>query len=152
MEIFEAREISKCFQSLTKLGLPPEEEKAGKNGDKVDKNGDKVDKNGDAVPPLYELVSEGQRIPLYNLLDILHQVKLLGRQGLAIQRYKGLGEMNPEQLWETTMDPEKRTLVKIKLDDAVAADEMFTILMGDVVAPRRDFIFRNALFVKNLDI
>ena len=152
MEIFEAREISKCFQSLTKLGLPPEKEMVDKNGDRVDQNGVKVDKNGEAVPPLYELVSEGRRIPIYKLLDILQQVKLLGGQGLAIQRYKGLGEMNPEQLWETTMDPEKRTLVKIKLDDAVAADEMFTILMGDVVAPRRDFIFRNALFVKNLDI
>ena len=60
--------------------------------------------------------------------------------------------MNPEQLWETTMDPAKRTLVRIKLDDTVAADEMFTILMGDVVAPRKKFIFDNALFVKNLDI
>jgi DNA gyrase subunit B len=84
--------------------------------------------------------------------ELLEKVLAAAKKDLTIQRYKGLGEMNPEQLWETTMNPEKRTLLQVRIDDAVETDEIFTVLMGDAVEPRRKFIEDNALDVRNLDV
>ena len=104
-----------------------------------------------AQPPLYK-VSKGNSVRYAYSDNELEQIKSELGDRLSIQRYKGLGEMNPEQLWETTMDPDNRTLVKVTIDDAIEADTVCSMLMGDEVEPRRNFIVENAQFVKNLDI
>ncbi|MBX3331350.1 MAG: DNA topoisomerase (ATP-hydrolyzing) subunit B [Nitrospira sp.] len=100
----------------------------------------------------YRLNTKGQERQLVTTAETVRTILELGKQGLGIQRYKGLGEMNPSQLWETTMDPEKRTLLKVQLEDVTGVDEIFTILMGDEVEPRRNFIQEHALEVRNLDV
>ncbi len=100
----------------------------------------------------FKLEGEGAKQAFAGLRDVLLAVEEAGRRGMTIQRYKGLGEMNPTQLWETTMDPGRRTVLKVALEDAVKAEEMFTTLMGEAVDPRKQFIEEHALEVKNLDI
>jgi DNA gyrase subunit B len=116
-------ELRKLAQQLSSLGPPPFQLKPG-DGSKE-------------VPGYSQLVQE---------------IFAFGKKGVEIQRYKGLGEMNPEQLRETTMNPETRMLLQVRVEDAIKADEVFTVLMGDQVEPRREFIQRNALSVTNLDI
>ena len=120
---YEYRQMAKAYETLSAFGLPP------------------------------YIVKHGDETSTFNRVDdVLDHTFKLAEKGLSISRYKGLGEMNPEQLWETTMDPTKRRLLQVTIADAVEAEYLFTTLMGDQVEPRRDFIEKNALEVKNLDI
>jgi DNA gyrase subunit B len=102
---------------------------------------------------LFDIIEEGDNITMISTLkELIAYLRVNGRKGIEIQRYKGLGEMNADQLWETTMDPAKRTLVKVTISDAITADHMFTMLMGEEVLPRRKFIEQHALSVQNLDV
>jgi len=107
---------------------------------------------GSTAKPPFVVTSDGADRPVWSLSEVLRTVRELGEKGLDIQRYKGLGEMNAEQLWETTMDPKRRTMMRVKLEDGASADKMFTVLMGTNVEPRRRFIEDHALEVKFLDI
>jgi DNA gyrase subunit B len=102
---------------------------------------------------IVDIIAEGhEERPVYTLKEVVDMIRENGRKGMEIQRYKGLGEMNADQLWETTMDPSVRTLIQVSLSDAIAADQIFSMLMGEEVKPRRMFIESHALSVKNLDI
>ncbi len=148
LELFEAQEVEQIVAKIEKLGLDistyspemlPEKEAIKPGAEKKFK-------------PLYRITNEKEQKDLFSLREVLAYIKEAATKGMHIQRYKGLGEMNPQQLWETTMDPEKRTLLKVTLEDAVETDRMFTVLMGDEVEPRRKFIEDYAHQVKNLDI
>ena len=135
VELHESKPVQELLGKLSRKGLPVEHYEA-------------QDK------PLFELIEgDDERVhPLFSLSDILGTVIEIGRRGLQIKRFKGLGEMNPKELFETTMNPETRKLLRVELTDAVEAEDMFTKLMGDEVKPRREFIEDNALNVRNLDI
>ena len=106
-----------------------------------------------AQPPLYKLSKKGFKdVYCYTDEEMAKHLEEMGRDNVNIQRYKGLGEMNPEQLWETTMDPKTRIMIKVTMEDAMKADAIFNVLMGDEIAPRREFIEKNAKYVKNLDV
>ena len=136
-EIYEAGSIAKALQGLGKKGL-------------------EMDHYSAQDKPLFECVEgEGDkptRTPIFSIAEILTAVKGVGKKGVQITRFKGLGEMDAKELFSTTMDPEKRQLLKVDLVDAAKADEIFTTLMGDEVEPRRIFIEENALNVRNLDV
>ncbi|GAG25608.1 unnamed protein product, partial [marine sediment metagenome] len=147
VELFEAREIEKLVEKLESLNMDIE------NYEPVEEAPIAGRKKREVKPkPVYRVEVDGEKKFLYNMKEIVSYIRTVGRKGMTIQRYKGLGEMNPHQLWETTMNPDKRTILQVTLEDAVAADRMFTILMGDQVAPRREFIYKYAPEVRNLDI
>jgi DNA gyrase subunit B len=120
--------------------------------DEVESDEEVGDAVGDQAKRATTAVSVGNKGAITRPSELLEAILIVGRKGLSISRYKGLGEMNAEQLWETTLDPDHRSLLRVEIDQADLADDIFTKLMGEVVEPRRDFIVENALNVANLDV
>ncbi len=153
IEFFESQDVEPIVQKLEKLGIdlherwPMREEYHTPGLD-----GEKQKEEEEKLPALYRVEQKGSSDMIFYLPQLFEAVKLAGRKGVDIQRYKGLGEMNPNQLWETTMNPESRTILQVSMEDAVEAETLFTVLMGDSVEPRRDFIQRHAPEVRFLDI
>ncbi len=153
MEIFESEELERIEKELLKFELDirefeKEEEVKAETIIANDRDKRKVKK----LKPLFEVENDKDLKEFYSLREILNYIQENAKKGIHIQRYKGLGEMNPKQLWDTTMDPERRTILQVALEDAAEAEKTFTMLMGDEVAPRREFIETNAHLVKDLDI
>jgi DNA gyrase subunit B len=142
-DIGELREMTELIARLTKKGLPLDEMLSEEREGDVDEKKRK---------PLFQIITEKKTFDCYHVREVVEKVKELGKAGSALSRYKGLGEMNPEQLWETTMDPGRRSLLQVRLEDAVEADSTFSVLMGDAVEPRRIFIQQHAQEVSNLDV
>ncbi|MFN5799657.1 MAG: DNA gyrase subunit B [Planctomyces sp.] len=139
VDLHEVRTLNECFAQLKDYGFfipdfTPAEVR-----------------NAEPVYP-FLLQREDDRVLMQSLRELLEELRRLGKKGLSVTRFKGLGEMNSEELWDTSMDPEKRTLLQVRMEDAAAADEIFRVLMGDAVEPRREFIEKHALDVKELDI
>ena len=139
IDLHEVREINAALRRLRDYGMQPKD---------VASAGYKA---GEPVYP-FRLLHDDSQTPLNSLRELLPALRKLGEKGLRLTRFKGLGEMDAEELWETSMDPQKRMLLKVTLSDAAAADEMFRVLMGDQVEPRREFIEKHALEVKDLDV
>jgi len=148
LELFESQEVEELILKLEKLEIDISLYDTGFSAKKPT-----VEQPDSKKPKaLFRITIDKEHEDLYNLKDVLIYIREAATKGIHIQRYKGLGEMNPHQLWDTTMDPEKRTLLKVVLEDVVETDKMFTVLMGDQVEPRRLFIEEYAHEVKNLDI
>lgn len=161
IEIFEAEDLKDFQKRLNKFGLSikaylkPENKEFVVSGEKKkgkSKAKSKAPQSPETLKPLFLVAHENDHREFFSLEEILDFVRNQATKGMHIQRYKGLGEMNPPQLWETTMDPARRTMQRVSLEDAVEVDKTFSMLMGDAVEPRRDFIEAYAHEVKNLDI
>jgi DNA gyrase subunit B len=148
LQLFEAQEIEELILKIEKLGF--EFETFFNQPGKIKPGGPKEPEK--KLKAVYRIANGDDVKEVFSLKEVLAYIKEAAAKGMHIQRYKGLGEMNPQQLWDTTMDPEKRTILQVTLEDAVETDKMFTVLMGDQVEPRRQFIEDNAHKVKNLDI
>ena len=158
-EIFVKEELEKIEGRLHKLGLSATDflseevsEEPKVVGAKKKTGAKKTDNKKPALKAKFVIENEQDKHELFSLQEVLEFVRIQAKKGIHIQRYKGLGEMNPQQLWETTMDPEHRTLLKVMLEDDVEAQGIFSVLMGDEVAPRREFIETFAHEVKDLDV